>query len=98
MTLLGCRVPHGKSGDTRLGARAHGHRLLANGVDVVCSVAPCHGSAVPAAAAVSSDLVFIPDAGFRMESASNAAAGVDASGTVYLYCQGSKHDPEPAVW
>ena len=29
-----------------------------------------------------SDLVFIPDAGFRKESASNPAAGVDASGTV----------------
>ena len=40
-------------------------------------------SSPPAVSAT--DLLFIPDAGFRMQSASNPAAGVSSGGTVYLY-------------
>jgi hypothetical protein len=45
-------------------------------------------TATPAAAptaTTAADLVFIPDAGFRMESASNPAAGISSVGTVHLY-------------
>lgn len=41
--------------------------------------------ATPPTAAAVADLLFIPDAGFRMESASNPAAGISGAGTVYLY-------------
>ncbi len=37
------------------------------------------------ASTVASDLLFVPDAGFRKESASIPRAGADAFGTVYLY-------------